>query len=378
MSLLAFDPSLWEHVIVAAVVVVGTIAIGIGLRIVLTRLAKRANGTRWAWDDLLFGLLRDLAVLLPPALGLWIALQILPLTAHVRSICGHLLLAVLILAIAVAIARFAAGFVNDIALAKSNMGQSASIFVNITRVVVVGIGFLVLLQSFGVSITPLLGALGVGGLAVALALQDTLANLFAGIHILVSKKVQSGDFVSLDSGENGWVTDINWRNTTIRQIPGNLVIVPNSHFADAIITNYARPIEQMNITVEVSVGWHADLEHVEQITVEVGREVMVEMEAGVSEHEPKVRFHTFGSSSIDYRVILRITEFAEQYVIASEFIKRLHKRFQVENVEMPFPVRTYVTPEAAYPTPPASVEEKPAPRTRTRAPAKAKVETTAE
>lgn len=376
MSVLASDPSLWEHVIVAAIVVVGTVAIGIGLRVLLSKLADHAGGTERAWDDLIFGLLRDLSLMLPTALGIWVALQIIHFTQHVRGIAGHILLAVLILSIAVAIARFVAGFVSDIALAKSNMGQSATIFVNIARVAVIGIGFLVLLQSFGVSITPLLGALGVGGLAVALALQDTLANLFAGIHILVSKKVQSGDFVSLDSGEEGWIVDINWRNTTIRQIPGNLVIVPNSHFADAIITNYARPVEEMNITVEAGVGYHSDLDHVERVTVEVGREVMRELDSGVTEYEPKVRFHTFGESSINFRVILRITEFAEQYYVASEFIKRLHRRFKEENIEIPFPIRTIVKPGAAYLNGDASAEEKPVPRKRT--PAKTKVEAKAE
>lgn len=373
MSVLASDPSLWEHVIVAAIVVAGTVAIGIGLRVLLSKLTDHADDTERAWDDLVYGLLRDLSLMLPTALGIWVALQIIRFTPHVRGIAGHILLAVLILAIAVAIARFVAGFVSDVALAKSNVGQSATIFVNIARVAVIGIGFLILLQSLGVSITPLLGALGVGGLAVALALQDTLANLFAGIHILVSKKVQSGDFVSLDSGEEGWIVDINWRNTTIRQIPGNLVIVPNSHFADAIITNYARPINEMNITVEAGVGYHSDLDHVERIAVEVGREVMTELDAGVTDHVPKVRFHTFGSSSIDFRVILRITEFPEQYFVASEYVKRLHKRFKAENIEMPYPVRTVVQPDGAYPNGEAPAEEKPAARARRRTPVKTKV-----
>lgn len=372
MSVLLFDPAFWEHLIVAVVVLAGSVAIGLGLRLLLTKLTAHADGTDRAWDDLIYALMRDLSLVLPIGLGLWIALQIIRFNAHLRGITDHLVLAVVILAISIALARFAAGFVSTILLARSNMGQSATIFMNIARFVVVGIGILILLQSFGVSITPLLGALGVGGLAVALALQDTLANLFAGIHILISKKVQSGDFVSLDSGEEGWIVDINWRNTTIRQIPGNLVIVPNSHFADAIITNYARPIEEMNITVEAGVGYHSDLDHVERVTAEVGREIMRELDSAVTEHEPKVRFHTFGESSINFRVILRITEFAEQYYVASEFIKRLHKRFKEENIEIPFPIRTIVKPSAAYLHDEA--EEKPAPRTRKRAPAKTKVE----
>ena len=142
----------------------------------------------------------------------------MPLRPAVRHTTDSVLVAVLILTISVAVARFAAGAVSSVVTARAGVAQSATIFVNIVRVAVVGIGLLVLLQSLGVSVTPLLTALGVGGLAVALALQDTLANLFAGVHILVSRKVQQGDYVRLDSGQDGYIVDINWRNTTIRQL----------------------------------------------------------------------------------------------------------------------------------------------------------------
>jgi small-conductance mechanosensitive channel len=98
--------------------------------------------------------------------------------------------------------------------------------VSITRVAVWTIGGLVLLNSLGVAITPLLTALGVGGLAVALALQDTLSNLFAGVHILASRKVQPGDFIQLDNGMEGYVEDTNWRSTIVRQFPNNILVVP--------------------------------------------------------------------------------------------------------------------------------------------------------
>ena len=100
--------------------------------------------------------------------------------------------------------------------------------------VIPGLGGLVLLNSLGVAITPLLTALGVGGLAVALALQDTLSNLFAGVHILTSRKVQPGDFIQLDNGMQGYVQDTNWRNTIIRQLPNNILVVPNATVASSI------------------------------------------------------------------------------------------------------------------------------------------------
>ncbi len=217
---------------------------------------------------------------------------------------------------------------------------STSIFTNLARVAVLAIGVLIILQSLGISITPILTALGVGGLAVALALQETLANLFAGLHILVSRQVRPGDYIQLDSGEAGYVTDINWRNTTIRALPNNMVIVPNAKLASAIITNFHQPEQEMSFLVEVGVSYDSDLKQVERVTVEVAREVLKEVQGGVPTFEPVIRYHTFADSSINFAVHLRAREFVDQYLVKHEFIKRLHERFQREKIEIPFPIRT--------------------------------------
>jgi small-conductance mechanosensitive channel len=337
------DPTDWERLAVAAAVAVAAVVIGFGLRAVLGWLTRRAGRTRWAWDDLLFTLLRDLALVSVSALGLWASVSIVHLHPGSRQTADQLLVAVLILTVSVAVARFAAGAVSSIVLARSGVAQSATIFVNIVRVVVIGIGLLVLLQSLGVSVTPLLTALGVGGLAVALALQDTLANLFAGVHILASRKVQPGDYVRLDSDDQeGYIVDINWRNTTIRQLAGNLVIVPNARFADAILTNYHRPAQDLSVTVQVGVGYGSDLEQVEKVTVDVAQEVMAAVDGGVDDHVPSVRFHTFAESGVNFSVTLRTREFTDQYLVVHEFIKRLHRRYRAEDIEIPFPTRTLV------------------------------------
>jgi small-conductance mechanosensitive channel len=329
----------------AVCVVLAMLATGFTLRLVLRRLSRRAAGTRWAWDDLVARLLCDLAVILCLVGGLWIGTLILRFQPGVRTVIGQTLVAVLIFAVSLATARLAAGIVGSIAMARSGVAQSVTIFANITRTVVVVIGMLVLLQSLGVSITPMLTALGVGGLAVALALQDTLANLFAGVHILASKTVEPGDFVRLSTGEEGNVVDINWRKTTIRTMSDNLIIVPNAKFADAILTNYHQPAQDMGLLVQAKVGYHSDLEHVEKITIEVAHEVMTEVEGGVSGYQPLVRFHTFGESSIDFTVVLRTREYTDQFRVKHEFVKRLHTRYRAEGIEIPLPTRNLIFAE---------------------------------
>ena len=173
-----------------------------------------------------------------------------------------------------------------------------------------------------------------------MALQEPLANLFAGFHILMSKQVRPGDYVRLQTGEEGYVMDISWRNTTIRQLPNNVVIVPNSKLASIIVTNYYLPQQEMSVLVQVGVGYDSDLEKVEKVTIEVAKEVMREVPGGVPEFEPFIRYHTFGDFSIDFTVILRAREFVDQYLVKHEFIKRLHRRYQQEGIEIPFPIRT--------------------------------------
>lgn len=336
-----------SSIVIAGVGLACAIVIGVLLRLLFTVLARRAEGTTRTWDDIGWGLLRSLALPGFAVLGVWWAGASIDLVPPVRTVLNQALLVVIVLVAAFAVARTAGDLVRNVALARSGVASSASIFVNITRVVIIALGLLVLLQSLGVSVTPMLTALGVGGLAVALALQGTLANLFAGIQVLASKKVQPGDFVRLDSGEDGYVVDINWRNTTIRQLAGNIIVVPNARLGDTIVTNFYQPAKEMSVLVQVGVSYGSDLEQVERVTIEVAREVMTTVAGGVPEHEPFIRYHTFADSSVNFSVILKAAEYTDQYLIVHEFIKRLHRRYRETGIEIPFPIRTIVQSQPA-------------------------------
>ncbi|WP_033324521.1 mechanosensitive ion channel family protein [Actinomadura atramentaria] len=327
----------WSRVIAAAVVVAAALAVAIVLRVLSGRLTRRAGDTRWAWDDLLARLLHDLALPLALLGGLWVAAEVMEPSARTLDYTGKVLTAITVMVVALALARLISGAVASVAHARQGPAANTTIFANITRVVVVGIGVLIMLQSLGVSITPLLGALGVGGLAVALALQDTLANLFAGVHVLASKTIEPGDYIRLSTGQEGYVVDINWRNTTIKTLSDNVEVIPNQRFSDTILTNYHRPAQDMSLLIQAQVPYDADLDLVERLVVEVGAEVMGEVDGGVPDAEVLVRFHTFGDSSIRFTVILRTQEFGDQFRIKHEFVKRLHRRFRDEGVGTPYP-----------------------------------------
>jgi small-conductance mechanosensitive channel len=186
---------------------------------------------------------------------------------------------------------------------------------------------------------PVLTALGLGSLAIALALQDTLSNLFSGLQILASKQIKPGDFVGLDSGEQGEIIDITWRNTIIREISNNEIIVPNSRMASVTLTNYQLPEQELSIPVEIGVAYGSDLELVERVAAEVALEVVRECEEGVTDFEPLVRFYSFGDSAVEFRVILRAIRYRDRFPLVHEFVKRVHARFAEEGIEIPFPQR---------------------------------------
>jgi small-conductance mechanosensitive channel len=221
----------------------------------------------------------------------------------------------------------------DILKTSGNVAQG------IVRVVVMGLGLLILLDSFGVSITPIIASLGVGSLAVALALQPTLENFFAGMQIVIDRPIKVGQFVKLDSGEEGYVHKIGWRSTWVRMLPNNVVVIPNKLLINAKLLNYYYPDQDLAVLVQVGVHYESDLEQVERVTIEVGEDVMKTVTGGVPEFKPFIRYHTFADFSINFTVILRAKEFVDNYLIKHEFIKRLHKRYAKEGINIPYPIR---------------------------------------
>jgi small-conductance mechanosensitive channel len=214
-----------------------------------------------------------------------------------------------------------------------------TLFKNSATVVIYLLGFLVTLDYVGVSITPLVTALGVSGVGFALAMQDTLSNLFAGLSILMSRKVRPGEYVRLDTGEEGIVSDITWRHTTIRNPENNLVVVPNGKLASAIVTNTHQPDKEMGLFLPVTVAFDSDLARVEKVTIEIAREVLAAPERAVPGFEPVIRYNAFTDLGVRFSVILRIKEYRELYALRHDFFKRLHERYRAEGIKLAVPPR---------------------------------------
>ena len=173
------------------------------------------------------------------------------------------------------------------------------------RAVLATLTVLIILSNMGVSITPIIASLGITSLAVALALQPTLENFFSGIQLVMDKPIRIGDYIELDSGEQGFVEKIGWRSTWIRMLPNNIVIMPNSKLSNSKLINYYYPERELSVPVEVGVHYSSDLELVEKVCIEVAERILKEHEYGVDTYQPFVLFHTFDNSSINLTIMLR-------------------------------------------------------------------------
>jgi len=317
-----------------------TILVGFILRkILFNRLSSWTRNTSTQIDDILISSIRGPVMIWCLMLGIYFALELSKLPDALVHITGKMLLVLGIISVTLVLANISSKLIKLYASKIESALPVTSLTQNISRIVIFVIGILVILNSLGISITPILATLGVGGLAVALALQDTLSNLFSGFHIIVAKQIRVGDYVKLESGEEGYVVDINWRTTKIKMLPNNIVLVPNEKLTKAIITNYYLPDKELAILVNLGVHYDSDLAKVEKVTCEVAQEVMNGVPGGIPEFEPFIRYHTFGDFSINFTVILRAKEFVDQYLIKHEFIKRLRKRYAKEGIIIPFPIR---------------------------------------
>ncbi len=330
-----------KGLILPTLIIVISIIIGIIFeKIILGKLQKIAKRTKWEGDDIIIASLRRWVTFWFGLAGLYTAITTTTISTTLINYLQKIILILYILSATIVLSSISVGFVNMYSKRAQDVLPSTSLFANLTKIIIFTIGVLVILHSLGISITPILTALGVGGLAVALALQDTLSNLFAGLHIILTRQIKPGDYIRLESGEEGFVVDITWRNTTIRELPNNYIIIPNSKLAQAVVKNYFMPEREMSVPIQVGVSYDSDLEKVEKVTIEVAKEVMKEVPGGVPTFEPVIRYHTFGDSSINFTVVLRCKEFQDQYIVRHEFIKRLHKRYKEEGIVIPFPIRT--------------------------------------
>ena len=332
-----------ELLLVPTCIVLGALTVGI----IADRLIRRYINHHLAvdentWKYVFIRSLHGVSIFFSFIIGLYWAIKAVEISPTLTKLLSYLLFTSNVITITRVLARTVDGVVTMYFERSNKDLPKTTLLNNILIGVIYVMGVLVILQYYGISIAPILTAAGVGGMAVALALQETLANIFAGLHLILSKQIRIGDYIRLGTGEEGRVTDIAWRFTTIVPVgASNTVVIPNKTIAGANITNFSMPTRSLNISVPVGVAYDSDLALVERVTIETAKEVLARVDNNPNA-EPLVRYTKFNDSSIDFAVILPSSRFDQQGLIIHDFIKALTDRYRVEGIDIPYPIRTVI------------------------------------
>lgn len=328
----------WGGLIAPLVAFALTLAVGLVLRsLILRGVDRHAARTSSRVAQLFRETFAKPAFLWILLLAVTVGDEFVPITAGAQKRVDRYLLALWTISVTFAAAQFARQMVR--LWGPQIRGEIAvtSLTENVARIVIFSVGGMILLNQWGLSITPILTALGVGGLAVALALQPTLSNLFSGISMSISGQIRPGDYVRLATSEEGYIQDVTWRSTTIRGLANVLIIIPNAKLADAVITNFHLPEKRVAVPIAVNVSYDADPEKVEAILLDIARKAIGEVPGLLAEPAPAVRFTPgFGEFALGFTLGCNVGEFAEQFLVISEMRKRILVRFREEGIEIPY------------------------------------------
>ncbi len=326
------NPWVYSTVVFLVVLSVGFLV----KKLIWGRLEKWAEKTESQWDNQLLSAISSPMSLLLVVLAFGIAGQSAPQLVREHPLMRYGVKVALILAVFWILERGISIFFRSSALPETLNATTRTLLLTIARVVISVLGLLIVLDTIGVPITPLLASLGIGSLAVALALQDTLGNFFNGFYLLVDRPIRIGDLVAIE-GIEGEVQRIGWRSTRIKTGTGDAVTLPNSKVASAYLKNFDMPTTFSMFSVPIGVDYESDLEHVERVTVDVAREVLGRVQGGDKNFEPVVRFTALADSSINFNVVLQCLRYSDVSLVKHEFIKAIMARYKREGISVPYP-----------------------------------------
>jgi small-conductance mechanosensitive channel len=313
-----------------------TFAVILGLLarfVIIPLLARAAARNNWPYDDVVVERVRGHVLAWALLGGLYGALEDMPWRP--RSIVWGERITATLLALSVTAALMAI-VAESVDRAQTRAGGGTTLIKYIINALILIAGVGAALGFFEVSIFPALTALGVGGLAVALAFQDTLANVFAGVNLTAARQIRVGDFVSVDGKTEGFVIDIGWRMTTLRQLDDLLVFIPNKRLGEATMTNFSRPDASMWIDLKFRVALGADPGRVEACVIDELTAARTEL-PGLRDDAPLIRLREIAPSALEYSAHVAITNFVDRSPLRSRLLTRLLLRLRREGLEIPLP-----------------------------------------
>jgi small-conductance mechanosensitive channel len=329
------------YTLLFGILIISALLLGFALNRVLHYWAKRLHN---GLGQLFFSLLESLPMPLLLIASIYLGLESLPLPPQFEHFGSKLMLALAILVMMYFPAKVITLALRRWAQKEPDMVRVTQPAAFVVHTLFALLGTIIFLENMGISLTAVWTTLGVGSVAVALALQETLSNFFSGLYLLADRPISPSDYIKLDSNQEGYVLRIGWRSTILRTLGNNFVVIPNSTLAKAIIINYSVPRAEMSYTLPVSVVYGTDPNRVEKVLLEAAHEALRDgLEGLLAKPAPSVSLIPgFGQSSLDFSLGLQIRQFTDQYGVQSDLRKRIVKKFQEAGIVMPFPTRTLI------------------------------------
>lgn len=215
---------------------------------------------------------------------------------------------------------------------KSKLLEFIPLLRKVLLFVLITIGALIVLNHFNINISGIIVSLGIGSLAIALAAQETLANMIAGFIILIDRPFREGDRIKLLDGIIGDVYEIGIRSTKILDFDNNLLIVPNTDLVKTTVQNLSYPEATSRVVVDLEVDYSTDIQRAKQILIDLAKNHPLSLK----DYEPKVFVVNFASSGISLRLILRTDDYRNIYQIQSDLREQILEQFRKENIEIPY------------------------------------------
>ncbi len=327
----------WPNILPPVLIILGSFLLGLIFETrILSSLLKKASKYPQRIDSIIITSFRGVIILWSILLGFYLSLSLpnLPVYPTLIIIIKKGLAAAFLGSLTLVVARLSVSLLRVYTTGDDGSSPLTSLFEFLTKILIFSVGILIILQSIGIAITPLLTAFGVGGVSIGLALQTTLSNLMSGINIITSKKVRPGDYIRLKTGESGYVRDVELKYTILQEITDNFLVIPNSQLLAGSFSNYNLPDKSLLIPVEININYDSDLEQVEAITLAAANEILSQRNKKYNDinksNDCLIRYNKFDYYGINLMVFLRVQEeeLFEHLTIKHEFLKKVHNSYK--------------------------------------------------
>jgi small-conductance mechanosensitive channel len=225
-----------------------------------------------------------------------------------------------------------------------------------TKVIFAVVATLLVLENLDVQLKTIWTTVGIGGVAVALALQDTLSNFFAGLYLRLDNPVQLGDYVLLEGSQEGFVRELGWRSARMQTLNNTTVIIPNGKLASTVLINFSAVNLENSVVVNLKITHDADPERVKSVLSDAAAKASQEITGCDQDSSPWVRYiGRAGQPMDDYAVIVRLCNDADPIRVERQIRERLLDRLASEHIKgAPAPPSASAQPGAAPSAPPAA------------------------